>query len=217
MFGLKSHFVFVPNGIDAKRYYFSEPERDGTRKALGIDANAQVFLNVGRLSKQKNQLFLVSVFSKYLHDAPNSYLLLLGVGEQRQALQSEIERMHLESRILLLGAREDISRFYSAADCFLFPSIYEGLGIVLVEAQANGLQCIASSAVPHEVEIVPIVDFLGLNHEEWINEMKIKGKRHFSREDRERYGKLVADSNFSQKKSVAIVQTLLLGLVKSRA
>ena len=152
----------VRNAIDGARYRFDESARNRIRAELGLTSRF-VIGHIGRFDlHQKNQLFLLDAFAKAKRERGELALVLVGDGEDRVQIEANIARLGLERDVVLTGSREDIPALLSAFDCFALPSRFEGLGIVLIEAQASGLGCVASCAVPRDTEIVNC-EYLPLN------------------------------------------------------
>lgn len=174
MFG-NEPYTFLPNVIPLKKYQFSEEIREKVRKENGIDLSERVILMVGRIARQKNPLFAVRLMPDILRKIPTAKLIFIGNTEADPKLtdrvKKEIDRLHLKSKVQLLGSRSDVSDWYSAADLLIAPSTFEGLLIVGVEAQAAGLPCIVSQAVPEEMRFVNRVTYLPLAHDEWVEEI----------------------------------------------
>ena len=165
-------FAVIKNAIDTQKYIDALSKREQTRKTLGVE-NRKVLINVGRLCEQKNQAFLLKVFEK-LHEKDDTYaLFLVGEGNDRGALEKDYSHLLQDGSLSLLGNRTDIPSLLACADVFVFPSIMEGLGIALIEAQASGIACISSSAVPKETDITKAVRYLDLSlgEEKWAEEI----------------------------------------------
>lgn len=141
-------FVVLPNAFDCSRFAFSEIKRSEVRNKLGIPDDMFVMGNIARLNPEKNHAFLIEVFERFHRDNPCSCLLIAGGGPGEQRVKAIAESSSASSSIRLLGDVSDPSGLYCAMDCFVFPSLHEGLGIVLVEAQLAGLDCFVSSEVP---------------------------------------------------------------------
>ena len=137
------------NAIDLDAFRFDGVARREVREALGIPADARVIAHVGRFADQKNHAFIIRLLNRLTAEDPSLYALLVGGGP----LFDEIKAEANSERILFLGQRKDVPALLSASDIFLFPSHYEGLGIVAVEAEASGLFCLASSGVPAAADI----------------------------------------------------------------
>lgn len=151
MFGDRHDFKVLNNGIDSSRFRFSEKQREEGREELGIPMNSEVILHVGAFRPQKNHLFLIEVFRKYQDEHPDSWLLLVGTGDLLETVKAKVSDLGLSERVLFLGIRNDMDRILSISDKFLFPSLYEGFPIAMLEAQSSGLRCIASSDITKEV------------------------------------------------------------------
>ena len=158
----------VPNAIALSRFRFDAPGRERLRDALGV-ADKFVIGHIGRLDYQKNQEFLLPVLEAVRKTRPETVLLLVGDGDARAELQAEIDRRGLADGVRLLGYREDVHTLLSAFDLFALPSRFEGLGIVLIEAQRSGLPCLASAEVPRETRVTDC-RYLPLDDQgAWIN------------------------------------------------
>jgi glycosyltransferase involved in cell wall biosynthesis len=142
-------------GIDLNHFTSERSaNRRELRRALGVPDRAFVIGHVGRLAAQKNHEFLIEVFALLAKQDPTVHLLMVGAGPRLEDINALVARTGLSSRVTLLGSRPDIPQLMlDAMDVFLFPSIYEGLGIVLIEAQAAGLPCVVSDGIPEEARI----------------------------------------------------------------
>ena len=137
----------IHNAIDIEKFKFDEVARKKLRKELGIKDSTVVIGHVGRFVQQKNHTFLVDVFNEYHRKKPDSKLLLVGSGPLENEIKKKVERLDLEDSVLFLGQRDDINKLYSVMDVFCLPSLYEGLPVVGVEAQAAGLPCVFSDKI----------------------------------------------------------------------
>lgn len=182
MFGTKDVHI-LPNAIDIERYAFNLLIRNQTRKVLGLD-DAFVIGHVGRFSAVKNHSFLTDVFAQIKRQEPNSKLLLVGAGSEMQAVQQKVKALGLGADVIFTGVRNDVANLMQAMDVFVFPSLYEGLGIVLIEAQSAGLPCVVSDVIPREAYLTDLVtaEKLSSSVETWAE--KILEKREVLRTDR---------------------------------
>lgn len=182
MFGTKDVHI-LPNAIDIERYAFNLLIRNQTKKALGLD-DAFVIGHIGRFSAVKNHSFLTDIFAQIKRQEPNSKLLLVGAGSEMQAVQQKVKTLGLGADVIFTGVRNDVANLMQAMDVFVFPSLYEGLGIVLIEAQAAGLPCVVSDTIPREAYLTDLVtaEKLSSSVEKWAE--KILKKRDFPRTDR---------------------------------
>lgn len=161
MFG-SSKFQVIKNAINAKEFTFNEYVRVIKRKELGID-NKKVVGFVGRLQYQKNPEFLIDVFKEIYKRDKDTVLLIVGLGDLEEKIKVMINNYNLEKAVIFLGARTDVSELMQAFDLFILPSRFEGFGIVLIEAQAAGLPCLASAKViPDEVKVTDLLEFVDL-------------------------------------------------------
>jgi len=139
-------------------------EKVAVRAELGIPEDAFVIGHVGRFAQQKNHLFLLKIVAEVAKREPKTYLLLIGDGVLRKRLEQEVAQLGLADRAIFAGVRSDVSRLMRGAmDVFLFPSFYEGLPLVSLEAQAAGLPCLFSDVITEEVDAIkPLVQRLSL-------------------------------------------------------
>ena len=158
MFGKKRDFRVIPNGIDTERFRRNDEVRRQVRADLGL-SDCFVIGNVGRLCVQKNQDFLLDVFAQVLKRRPDSRLLLIGTGEDnKQAeLEAKAKRLGIEPYVIFYGVSDRVEQLMWAMDVFAFPSVFEGLGIVAIEAQAAGLPVVASDCVPKEAVVTELI------------------------------------------------------------
>jgi len=133
-----------------------EATRKSLRVELGLPEDAFVMGHVGRFVHQKNHDFLIDVAAEVIKQAPNAYLLMVGDGELRPAIEEKVAGLGIADKVIFAGVRSDVPRIMlNVMDTFVFTSFSEGLGIVLVEAQAAGLPCVYTEGVPHEADVVP--------------------------------------------------------------
>jgi glycosyltransferase involved in cell wall biosynthesis len=140
------------------------------RDSLGLADSFTIGI-VGRLTRQKNQFFAVDVFNDLIRKNKNSKFIIVGEGEREEGLRNKVTQLGLERDVIFYGVTDDISSLYQAFDILLFPSNYEGLGLVAIEAQSAGLPVVASDAVPQEAKCTDIMKFLPLSAplDEWSN------------------------------------------------
>lgn len=163
------NFQVLNNAIDTGRYPFSLQSRQQYRQALNISDDTLLLGHIGYFNETKNQSFLVDILSAM---APNVKLLLIGTGELMETVQQKVAKLGLEDRVLFLGVRQDIPQLLQAMDSFVFPSVWEGLGIALLEAQLSGLPCFASDQVPLAANICGTVTYLPLDDPQlWLEKL----------------------------------------------
>ena len=159
MFG-NADFRVLNNAIDAGKYAFDAAIRSEVRHELGLPADALVVGHVGRFDPQKNHRFLVEIFEKMPEDAR---LLLVGNGVLRPDVEQQAEALGIRDRVLFTGVRTDVDQLLQAMDVFLMPSLFEGLPVSIVEAQAAGLPCLISDKVPIECKKTDLVTQIPLD------------------------------------------------------
>ncbi|MBQ8297280.1 MAG: glycosyltransferase family 1 protein [Ruminococcus sp.] len=145
-------FDVIPNGFDVERFRFNPEMRAEIRRKLGLE-DKFIIGHIGRFNNQKNHPFLLDVFEKAASANKNIYLVLVGGGPDYEKIKALIDKHPFKERIVLYGETACTEEVYNAMDVFVFPSKYEGLGIVLLEAQICGLPCVTSDVVPPEAII----------------------------------------------------------------
>jgi glycosyltransferase involved in cell wall biosynthesis len=146
-------FEILNNAIDTKKFVFDEAKREKIRNELGINDECFVVGTVGRLTYPKNPLGIIDIFHEIKMRNENSLLLWVGDGELRTEIEEKIKKDALEKDIMMLGVCNNVNNLMQAMDIFILPSNYEGLPVVLIEAQAAGLPCIGSACITDEVDI----------------------------------------------------------------
>lgn len=157
-------YQYIPNAIDQKKYVFLDgAQRTALRKQLGIPDNKKAYVTVANFRKAKNHTFLLDV-AKALKEKKDSFVLyLIGDGDLRPDIEKKIAALGLTEHVVLLGSRKDVPQILTAFDTMIFPSIYEGLGGVVLEAQITGVSAIVSDAIPPVADLgIGMVDFLSL-------------------------------------------------------
>lgn len=152
----------INNAIELERYKFNEQTRDTLRTQYGL-TNQFVIGHIGRFMSQKNHTFLIDIFNEVQKHRTDARLLLIGDGPLYDEIVNKVHTLNLDDKVILTGVKQNASDYYNAMDIFVFPSLYEGFGMVLIEAQANGLPCVASTEIPREVNIAGQVDFVDLD------------------------------------------------------
>lgn len=166
----RDRIKIMPNAIELDTFAYDQNVRDKYRREYGLE-DSFVIGHVGRFVYQKNHEFLINVFSAISKEVENVRLILIGDGELLGKVQNQAKILGLENKILFLGKRDDVENWYQAMDVFCLPSRFEGLGMVLIEAQTSGLPCIGSSNVPKDVEISNNIVRLELDINEWAKQV----------------------------------------------
>ena len=148
MFG-KSKFQILHNGLDTDVFHFSAEKRNSIRAKMCWN-NKIIIGHVGRFNAQKNHRFLIDIFSEIKKAEPDAHLVLIGKGELEEEIRNKVSAYNLSDSVSFFGTRTDIPELYQGMDLFLFPSLFEGLPVVLVEAQATDLPCLISDTITDE-------------------------------------------------------------------
>lgn len=166
------NYRMIPNGVDLRRFAFHEEKRRQMRNQLGIAEDTFVVGHIGRITVPKNHQFLVELFAAYHKENPKSRLLLVGDGELFEAVQQQCTQLGIREAVIMVGSKTNTEDYYQAMDLFVFPSLWEGLPVSVVEAQANGLICLLSDVITRDVDLTDQVKYLSLNEKSrWINEI----------------------------------------------
>ena len=156
-------FKVINNAIDSKRFIFDINIRENIRKKLDI-SDKFVVGHIGRFVPTKNHLFLIDIFYEILREKENAILLLIGDGNVKSDIEYEVKKLGIEKNIIFYGVSDKVEDLLQAMDIFILPSLFEGLGMVLIEAQSSGLKCFTSSGVvPNEAKISDNIEYISLN------------------------------------------------------
>lgn len=212
------HFAVVENGIDTAQYRFNATTRSALRKSLGVNQNETLFSHVGRFAEEKNHAFLIDIFNRIKLIHSDSKLVLVGRGPLEREIRQKVHDCGLSDSVYFLGVRKDVPAILMASDAFLFPSKYEGFGIAALEAQATGLPCLLSDALPEAIRVLPNCSFMSLNKssEIWADEILNNISSASS------YSRIMASDMVSQKgydikrTSVSLTNLYLYGQLGSK-
>ena len=168
----KSSGHTLHNAIDLSRFAFRQEERERLRRQHGL-GNCFVIGHVGRFNVQKNHTRLLDIFAEITKTVPDARLALIGTGELEESVKEKAQALGIQDKTLFLGQMADVSGWYHAMDCFVLPSLFEGLPVVGIEAQATGLPCFFSDQVTDEVLLSPGARRVPLRAEdaEWAREI----------------------------------------------
>lgn len=206
----KENVYLLNNAIDLEKFKYNNDIRKKMRKSLDISDDTLVIGHVGRFVEQKNHRFLIDIFNEVYKQNNNSLLLLAGQGPLIDEIKNKVKSLKLEKNVKFLGQRSDIDKLYQAFDVFLLPSLYEGLPVVGVEAQATGLLCELSNDMTKETKVLDTTRFMSLNDtvEEWANKILDDVKKH----KRIDSSKEMTDKNFNIKEEAKKLEDYYLNL-----
>lgn len=154
----------IHNAIDLEKFKFNKDKSEELRKKLNIE-NKIVMGHVGRFTTQKNHTFLIDVFYEFHKKNNNSVLMLVGTGKKEKEIHNKVDTLGLTDSVIFIGYKNNVNEYMWAMDVFVFPSIFEGLGLVLIEAQAAGLKCFTSKdVVPKEAKVSNLLEYISLKN-----------------------------------------------------
>ena len=205
----ESGFV-VRNAIDVSKFAFRQEDRRRLRQLQGLD-DCFVIGHVGRFNEAKNHSRLLDIFAEIAKTAPDARLVLIGVGELEQAAREKVRALGLEDRVFFLGQMADVSGWYQAMDCFVLPSVFEGLPVVGIEAQASGLPCFFSDRVTDEVLLSPRAQRISLraDNAEWAGAI-LGAKR--AEADRNQGADIVRQAGYDIREEARKLQAIYLDM-----
>ena len=199
-------FEVLHNGIEIKKHLFDLDGRKTFRKEFGIQKQTFLIAHAGRFTKSKNHKFLIKVFRIYHKKNINAKLILAGNGLLQKKIKKNVQKKKLTENVIFAGVIKDIPSLLAAADCFIFPSKFEGLGIAVVEAQASGLKCLASDKVPHEAGVTNLIDFLPLKSvNNWAQAIKANDI-----DTRVCYNKILENNNYDAVRTAARLEEIYI-------
>lgn len=167
-----SHFDVYHNGVITDNFKYSKVNRQMIREDLGC-LDKLVIANVGAFLPAKNHMFMVNVFEEFKKTHPNACLWFIGDGPLRKDIESVVRNKGLQSCVLFLGVRKDLEKLYAGMDLFWFPSLYEGFGSVILEAECEGVPCLVSDCIPLDALIADNTFSFDINKttNEWVLKM----------------------------------------------
>ena len=205
--------ILIPNAIPVDNFKFNQEVRNKIRFQLGIE-DKYVIGHVGRFSSMKNHKYLLYILEQCIkiereNRLPETVLMLLGEGELKEEMMERAVAMGISHRVLFLGNRQDVYRYYQAMDYFLLPSLYEGLPGTAIEAQAGGLPGILSDTVTEEAVVTDLLQRRSIKEEPkvWAEEIM---KKSIAVEDRDQYAQKVKEASFDVKEQAIKMQQFYL-------
>lgn len=170
------NFTTLKNGIDVSKFKIVPDIRTEYRKRLQIGKDDILIGHVGNFIEQKNHTYLIDIFSEIHQYEPNAKLLLISDGMLLNDIKEKVRQLHLDNFVIFLGKTMEVEKYLQAMDVFLFPSLHEGLPLVLVEAQASGLPCIVSETVSKEADLIGKCKYLPIGKADiknWVKEVLV--------------------------------------------
>ena len=209
----QANYRMIPNAVDCERFSFHEQTRLRIRRNLEISEDTFVVGHVGRFHEAKNHEFLIEVFKEIVQVHPNSKLLLIGDGELRHNIEQLCIECGIQEKVIFAGMQSDVASFYQAMDVFVFPSLWEGLPVGVVEAQSSGLPCLISETITKDVQLTDLVVYESLEKpaHEWAQKALLYANKERAGLTEQQTEQLkVFDSNQVAKE----LQEFYLGIVR---
>lgn len=205
----KGNIEIVSNAINIEKYKYNKVIRKEIRQELKIAENTKIYGHIGTFTYPKNHKFLIDIFENISKKEKESKLVLIGSGTLESDIKRKVEEKGLQEKVIFLGIRDDVEKVLSAIDCFLFPSIFEGIPLTLIEAQANGVPVIMSDTISKEVLINSNCNRISLDNKfEWIKmSLEIKDESEIERINR---NENVAQTKFNIKTQAKKLQEVYL-------
>ena len=207
----RDEFVMMNNAVDAKRFSWSEQRAESLRDKFGL-SDKFVICHVGRFNPQKNHTFLINIFNEIYKKNSQAVLLLVGAGDLEGKVRQQVEEYGLNESVRFMGLRDDVDDILVASDVFLFPSLYEGLPVTLVEAQSSGIKCIVSDTITSDCRITGNIEAVSLEQsaESWAD-MVLRYADGYDRKDT--YSDIV-DAKFDIRENAAWLEEFYLNECK---
>ena len=209
---LAKNAIILKNAINTLQYKFDEQLREKKRKELRLASSTLTICHIGRFDKVKNHSFILDIFEKLLKKRPDAHLLLIGDGVLRKQTENKAKEKGILAQVRFLGVRKDVNELLQAADVMVFPSLFEGLGIAVVEAQCTGMPCIISDIIPNEVMITDLVEKVSLRESasSWAEKLIAATTRTF---DRPAYAEKVASAGYDIKSNSRWLENFYLNVL----
>ena len=205
----ENKYMVLHNAIDVEKFSYDEDVRNKIRNEFHLNGKF-VIGHVGRFMEQKNHEFILDMFRVLLKKEPDAVLLLLGDGELKDKMIQKVKKLKISASVIFVGNVNNVNEIYQAMDAFILPSLFEGLPVVGIEAQAAGLKCYFSDMITNEVKITDNVKYLSLTNnslEEWSN--YILADRYYKRENMD---KIIADAGYSIKQEARRLEEIYMKL-----
>ena len=210
MFTKKSEVEIINNGINLKKFAFSVKKRNEIRKQLHVNPETLLIGNVGRFNKQKNHTEIVKIFNEILKIKPDAKLLLIGKGEEEKLIHQMIADRNISDSVIFVQFTSEVDKYLSAMDVFLMPSLYEGLPIAAVEAQAAGLDVFISDTISKETMLTSCIHQFSLKDSPQKIASLVLNRLNSNAELREEQAKAVKNKGFDLEDTISRIQEIYM-------
>lgn len=206
------YYYDIPNAIDVEAYHFDESKRAASRISMGVADDTFLCGHVGTFSAPKNHVFLMDIFREVLVKKPNAKLVCCGAGALMYSIKEYAKEIKILDNIIFTGVVRNANEYMMAMDAFVFPSVFEGFPVSILEAQAAGLHTVMSDVITKEVDVTELIHRANLKQgpKEWADMVL-----NVEEVDRTQYNKVIADSKYNIKDAVRTFEKLYTDLVNS--
>ena len=199
------NYYAIPNAINAEKYFYNSETAQKIRKAIGVDSHALLCGHVGTFSVPKNHTFLIDIFSEVLKVKPEARLVCCGTGDLMPIVKEKAKAMGILDKIIFSGVVKNCNEYLMAMDVFVFPSLFEGFPVSVIEAEATGTPVVMSDVITKEVDITPIIRRMSLNDSptEWARTIC-----DLVANERGKYNKVIVNSKYNMRTSISQISSL---------
>ncbi len=209
----ENNIEIIPNAIDIEKFEYNIKNRKEIREELKIDENTKIYGHIGTFTYPKNHNFLIDIYEKIHKVETNSKLILIGEGALKEEIKNKVKEKKLQENVIFLEIRQDVYKVLSAMDYFIFPSIFEGVPLTLIEVQANGIPIAMSDSISKEATISNNCFRLPLNDKEkWIK--KIVNSKEEATEQRIKRNEEIRQTKFNIKLQAKNLEKIYLKYAK---
>lgn len=210
MFGRDKDFTVIDNGIEVENFTYNPDIRAKIREKLGF-SDKKVLGHIARFNKQKNHSFLIDIFADLIKENDDYLLVLAGVGDLKDEIENKVKDSGIEDKVIFLGSIGYVNELLQAIDIFILPSLYEGLAVSTIEAQAAGLKCLLADTIDKNSKITDLVEFIPIDGgtRPWIEE--IQKAFPYQREDT---SEMIKKAGFDIRETAEKLSEFYLNLIK---
>lgn len=210
MFGRDKDFTVIDNGIEVENFSYNPDVRAKIREKLGF-SDKKVLGHIARFNKQKNHSFLIDIFADLIKEDDDYLLVLAGVGDLKEEIEKKVRDLGIEDKVIFLGSIGYVNELLQAIDIFILPSLYEGLAVSTIEAQAAGLKCLLADTIDKNSKITGLVEFIPIDQgtDPWIK--AIHKALPYQREDT---SEMIKKAGFDIRETAEKLSEFYLNLIK---
>ena len=201
----------IPNAIDVSKFKYSKKKENKIKKELNINDNVYVFGHVGTFTYPKNHDFIIQQYYEICKEKKDCVLLLIGEGPLRNQIENKVKNLNIQDRVIFLGVRRDVSDILSAVDTLIFPSLFEGIPLTLIEAQSAGVRLLLSDTINRKIECSDLCNFIPLTENSKWKQFLMDFKKI---KNRENYNEQIKETTYNIRKTATELQKTYVNIVK---